>query len=78
MHRLAFLSLMSPQCCSHLEAGLGEVTWGFPHATVPYATPSDSQATELFPTLVSELQGLSVDELMGLWQLSSSKSPDNR
>lgn len=41
------------------------------------APPSDSQAAELFSTLVSELQGLSPDELRALWRQSSFKCRDN-
>ncbi|DAA15673.1 TPA: hypothetical protein BOS_22577 [Bos taurus] len=47
--------------CSHQGGPLG---W------VSHAAPSDFQATELFLTLVSELRGLSADELMELWGLS--------
>nr|XP_020736250.1 apolipophorins-like [Odocoileus virginianus texanus] len=46
---------------------MDEVTFG---VRVSHAAPSDFQATELFLTLVTELRGLSADELMELWGLS--------
>ena len=67
----------SPWCCKELDTterlsisgdrGMDEVTFG---VRVSHAAPSDFQATELFLTLVSELRGLSADELIGLWGLS--------
>ncbi|XP_064448631.1 uncharacterized protein LOC123844460 [Mirounga angustirostris] len=41
------------------------------------AQTTSFEAAELFLTLVSELQGLSPDELMALWQQSSFKCRDN-
>ena len=42
-----------------------------------HSFPSDFQAAELFLTLVSELRGLSADELMELWEHSFFKCRDN-
>ncbi|ERE68240.1 apolipoprotein [Cricetulus griseus] len=42
------------------------------------AQPTSFEATEIFLMLVSELQGLSVDELTAVWHLSSFKCHDDR
>ncbi|XP_035292880.1 uncharacterized protein LOC103163831 isoform X1 [Cricetulus griseus] len=42
------------------------------------AQPTSFEATEIFLMLVSELQGLSVDDLTAVWHLSSFKCHDDR
>ena len=54
--------------------GLDEVTLG---VRASHASPSDVQAAELSLMLVSELRGLSSEELVELWGHSAFKCRDN-
>lgn len=53
------------------------MTLGPPRCWASHAAPSDPQAAELLLTLVSQLQGLTLEALMELWRHSSFKCHGN-